>query len=329
MTQQRWHTLEKIQVEIAAAAALAAMYFLFWPMVKPPDVDSTATFLPLGAYRQLLNFALLVWILAAGAAVLTTTARPQGALWATLVGAGSISLHSQPMQLLLMRFSPPSALLSPLIAEQVCMFAIMLGAALLIHLVRLAAARLRPQWVRQDELLAAAPESPQGPASAFLWLLTGQGRLSQVAMGPGRRAKSMRDVLLHSLAALGLTLLIGLLLMNILVFATARGQLLFGTALAFVLAAAAASYFFPLSFSTPCWIAPLLLGIFFYARSCWVGDLGPLTWMHLDRFTHILPVDWLSAGCGGAVGGYWLAARIHETKAAEQATKATPVQTRT
>lgn len=327
MSQQRWHILEKIQVEVAAVAALAAMYFVFWPYIKPPDVDGTAVFWPLGAYGQLFTFAAVTWLIAACAAVLTTTARPQGALLATLVGAGGGCLHSQSMRLLLMRFSPPGVLLRPLIGEMACMAVIVLVASLIIRLVRLAIGQIQPSWLRPDSLAEqAVPARPPRPfthgwQTALAMILTGHRSPDTLLLSP-RGRRSIGDVITASVANLGLTLLIGLVLIWVFVFQPARGQLLFGVAISFFLAATLAAYLFPISFSGPCWIAPLLLGVFFYARSSTIGDLGPLTWTHVDCFTHILPVDWLSAGCGGAVGGYWLACRLHDTKLLGQPAKA-------
>jgi hypothetical protein len=338
MSHQRWHTLEKIQVEVAAAAALAAMYFLLWPQLQPPDVDRVAVFLPLGASSHLLTLAVTTWMLAALVSLLTTAARPQGALLATLVGVGGISLHSLPMRLL--RFVPTSTLMTPLVTEQICMAGILAGATVVIFLVRLAVSRLAPAWVRPELETPEGYHAPVPPDrkrlprwfNPILWLGTGYivVHLSNIRMLPGfgRKARSSaRDVILCSLATLGLTLLIGLMMMNIFIFeGAARGQLLFGLAASFFLAAGVATYFFPLNFSGPCWLVPLLLGIFFYFRAGLTGDTGVLTWMHVDRMANILPVDWLSAGGGGAVGGYWLACRIHDWRIFSATTTAKPAE---
>lgn len=330
MSHQRWHIIEKIQVEAAAVAALAAMYFLFWQWVKPSDVDGAVVFFPLGAFKEFAAFVAAVWLLAAGVALLTTSARPQGALLAALVGAGGVSLRSQPMRLLLMRFEPPGSLLGPLMLELLAMVVVLMGAMAIIQLVRRAVARVRPGWVRPDgaDSPAAGPQRVNVP----LFLLSGLWHPQALLRLPagGRQARqSAGDVVVACLASLGLTVLIGLVLMKVILFDTSRGQILFSVAAAFFVGAAVATYFFPVNSPLPCWIAPVLLGLLFYAKAATVGDAGVLTWTRVDAFTHILPVDWLAAGCGGAVGGYWLACRVHEAKHAEGASKAAAQGART
>ncbi|NQU76562.1 MAG: hypothetical protein HQ546_09650, partial [Planctomycetes bacterium] len=103
MSHQRRHIVEKIQVEVAAVAALAAMYFWGWGIIKPTDVDGVAVFLHGGGPGRLIGLAVVVWLLAGVSALLTMSARPEGALLATMVGVGGASLHSEPMRFLLMR----------------------------------------------------------------------------------------------------------------------------------------------------------------------------------------------------------------------------------
>ncbi len=317
MTEQRWHILEKIQVQIAAVAALAIMYFVFWRWIKPEDVNGVATFIPLHAYGHLITFALFTWLLAAGVAVITTTSRPQGALLATLVGAGGVSLHTQPMRLLLMQFSPPATLMRPLIVEMVCMAAIVMVAAAIIQLVRAVVQKIHPPIMRPNVLMSEGSHGGEARENSLLvWLLTGQkyssGLLARTAAQ--KSEISLKDVFLTAGGCLAITVIIALLLMEVTIFEVQRGQLLFGVAISFFVGAAVGTYFMPINFCWPCWLAAILIGGLCYVKGCAVVDTGVLTWTHMDYFTNILPVDWLSAACGGAVGGFWLARRLHDLK---------------
>jgi hypothetical protein len=160
-------------------------------------------------------------------------------------------------------------------------------------------------------------QPPTGWADVALFLLVGRVPLRWVHDLPTRRMPSKAptgEAAVNMVACGGLTLLLGLLLMIGTLFSTDRGQIIFSLALSFFLAAGVASYFFPVRFSTPCWIAPVLLGIAAYLKLSSMPFTGVLTWGGVDAWGHILPVDWISAGCGGAVGGYWLSCRLHDLK---------------
>lgn len=290
MLSSRHHWVEKVQVGLATALSLAVMYYLVWPTLRPWDPDGAVVFLPTNAYGRLAIFAGTVWAMAAICALLTLRARPEGALLATLVGAGAVSLHSGNARLLLMRYEHHLGdLLWPLTLELVALAGVLAGAVLVIHVVRLAMRKISPTWVRSDAPPAKA-DSPSPAGASFL------------------------ERLITSLAAGGLTLLLGLLLGSVMFFSADRGQILFALAASFFLASAAANYFFPSTLSAPCWLAPILLGVAMYLKQYAVGGLDTLNWTQVDLWVHALPVDWLTAGCGGAVGGYWLSRRLLDMK---------------
>ena len=325
MSHHRWHILERIQVEVAAIAMLAVMYFLIWPTVEPWDVDGTLVFLPTGATGRLVVFAGAVWLLSGLSALLTVSARPEGAMLAALIGAGGACLHSQPMRNLLMRHQHHlKGLLVPLAGELACMIVVMIGATMIVHLVRHLVSRVQPGWVRPDRFHSAdtgeaAPAPPAGSiwVRAGLFVLTGRASPKEVCVLPTTGKKDKRppgELALSIVMACALTLVVGLLLLIVTLSSTERGQILFALAISFFVGATAASFFFPVSFSMPFWIAPIILGMLLYLKSTGVVDTGPTTWAQVDVWAHILPIDWLSAGCGGAVGGYWLSSRLRDLK---------------
>lgn len=301
MLSSRHHWVEKVQVGLATALSLAVMYYLVWPMLRPWDPDGAVVFLPAKEYGRLAIFAGTVWAMAGICALLTLRARPEGALLATLVGAGAVSLHSGNARLLLMRYEHHLGdLLRPLTLELVALAGVLAGAVLVIHVVRWAVRKISPAWVRSDAPPASQTQTKADPSSP-----AGVKR----AGGPSFAVR-----LVTSLAAGGLTLLLGMLLGSVIFFSADRGQILFALAVSFFLASAAASYFFPSTLSAPCWLAPILLGVAMYLKQYALGGLDTLNWTQVDLWVHALPVDWLTAGCGGAVGGYWLSRRLLDMK---------------
>ncbi len=323
MNHQRWHFIEKIQVELAALVGLIVMYFVAWPIVAPWDVDGAVLFLPIEAGARLWVFAAVVWFLAAVAAVMTISARPEGALLAALVAAGGACLHSQPMRRLLMRFEGSaeslSGLFRSLAGEVLYMIVILLGAIVVVHVVRGLIYLVAPGWVRfggAAEVGGASEEGQKAPLG-LLEMLFGFGGAAILRRLVGKTSElypsraTPKQILGNAAAAFALTLLFGMAMLGLTFYSTDRGQILFALAASFFVAAAGASYFFPAGTSAPCWLAPIVLAAGIYLRAGGVQEGGALAWVSVDTWAHALPVDWLSAGCGGAVGGYWLSCRLH------------------
>lgn len=335
--------IEKIQVEVAGVAAMAFMFFVGWRLFIPAEVDGALVFLPTGSIGSLLTFAGIVWLLAAAMAVLTVSARAEGATLALLAGVTAAAMQTAPMRHLVNRFNDSvPTLMASLAGEIVCLALILLVATAVIGVVRQGLSYLLPNWMRPAsmEVTGTKPAAPKSPkqqaeqattakaswAMLLITLVLGFGiiRTDPGAYGvrvrpiTGRGGKqSPREWALSIVSSFGLTLLGGLLLMMVTFRATGsveRGQILFSLAISFFVAACVVSWFFPAGFSAPYWLAPLALAVVIYIRTCWVAPDPPHTWIQIGPLGNILPVDWLGAGCGGAVGGYWLSCRLHELK---------------
>lgn len=305
MSHQRWHTWEKVQVEIGMVIGLVVMYLLAGSVLRTWDPDQAVIFLPKMEWARLAVFVAVVWGLAALCALLTTSARPEGALLATLVGTGGVSLRSESLTGLLRTHATDlPRLLVPLAAELALMAPVIIVAWLIIRLVRRVVVHIQPGWVRPDDIHISGP----------VGLARSVRAKGQAGSGsPGQRADRLplADRLITFGAAFGLTLLVGLFLVIVLMYTAERGQILFALAASFFIASVASSYFFPAGTSAACWPAPIVLGVIFYLKACWVPSSYE-AWTQLSEWAHALPVDWLSAGCGGAVGGYWLACRLRD-----------------
>ena len=59
----------------------------------------------------------------------------------------------------------------------------------------------------------------------------------------------------------------------------------------------------------------MVAAVAFYVLAA-VGSLakGQGAWMSVPACYHALPVDWLTAGAGGAALGCWIAERMHESR---------------
>ena len=294
MTHHRWHLLEKLQVEVAAAVGLVLMYFVAWPMLRPWDPDGAVVFLPHLAIGRLVVFALAVWAVTALCTLLTLTARPEGSLLAALVAVGAISLRSGPIRLLLMRYQHDfSHLYSPLIAELFALAVVLIGTGAVVLGLRRAVRNIKPGWIRPESISLPAAKPVKGKKPAGKSGLAGQA--------------------VSFAASCAITILVAVVMLAITLFSADRGQILFGLAVSFFAGSALAQYLFPNRNAGSNCLAVLLLGIVFYAKACLVPG-GDLAWVNIDPIAQALPVDWLAAGCGGAVGGFWLSSRLHDAK---------------
>ncbi|MBS3733948.1 MAG: hypothetical protein KGY99_03370 [Phycisphaerae bacterium] len=308
LTHRHLHLLEKIQVQLAAVAGVVLVYFALWPVLRPSDPRDPVVFFVLGAPGSAAMFAGALWVLAAVAAVLTVHARPEGALMAAVLGVGGVSLRSPQMRGLLWAWSGPLRnVFGWLIAELALLAALLFVAALIVDLVRRGIAAVRPQWLHKDVLAAGASADGKQPIRALL------GFLPPWRDGRWRPADASR-----TLAAMGLGLVVSVALLVLLLRSPERGQILFALLAAFLLGAMAAHQLLPEIRSAAIVCLPLLAGLGFYVLSMVAVPGGVDAWKSLPHYACILPVDWLTAGGGGTLIGYWMSERLHELRHIEK-----------
>ncbi len=341
MARRHYHWLEKVQVQATAVAACVAGYFVVWPLVRPVDPQAPVAFLAGGTPMDAVLLAVAMLVLAALCCVPTVTARPAGTVAAMLLGLGGLSIHSGPMRVLLWARQPAMrSLFLRMALELVALTAMAVAAVLLVSLVRGVLTRLAGPLAYRDlleelseseqrDILAEATGEQFSPTS-----LTGGGfyRLIQERLGAlearrtGRRVPGgdilgrMGLCLLTALAAaVALVLLLGR--------SDERGQLLFAALGGCFLATLIAYHLFPTRSPLPAWIAPVLTGLGLYVLAS-VGSIqtGFNAWTHVESVYRVLPIDWLTAGCGGGLLGYWVAQRGHESKFLEQYSETDPEQ---
>lgn len=297
------HWIEKLTVQVAAAAALAAVYLLASPVMRGSDPQLAVAFLPTGSYVQGAAFAVMVLVLAAACALVTLPARPEGALLAALIGAGGISARSPQFRTLLWAQGDGlGGLYLGLIAEVVFLAVVLLAAFAVIGTVRRIMAMAWPGWVWKppmEERDSAAPARCQG--------------------GPAATAGTD---LTKSLGGMGLALALGMVLVLVFLQSSDRGQVIFALLAGFVLATLAANRLCPARHSSFFWLAPMVVAVLFYSLG-WASSAGSPSgnWTAVPLYANVLPIDWLTAGCGGAVLGCWISQRAGESRHPEEAAK--------
>jgi hypothetical protein len=293
------------------------------------------TFLPGSAYTDALLFAGIIWGLAAACALVTVSARPEGAAVAALIGAAGASARSPQMRSLLWLWENDLAgLYGMLVLEVLLLCAVMLVAAAIVDLVRRAVACLKPNWLwqppiartsngKQDRAVPgrnlSARDSPEAYAATrrelILYLLAAKLRTRSGAKpAPGASRAALRQ----SLSCLCLGLVLAVVLLLLLTRSPERGQILFGLLAAFLVASVVAHQVFPTPHSVVIWGMPMIVAVGLYALAAFSARQGVNPWISLDNYARALPADWLTVGCGGALVGYWISERIHELRHIER-----------
>ncbi len=291
MTPQVRRWLEKLQVQVAAVAAVALAWFVGWPMVRPWDPQSALAFAPTGQIVELATFAGIVWVLAAACALLTLSARIEGALLAALAGAAGLALRSGPMETLLQTSAGHlRKTFIQLAAETVAMAAILVGALLVITLVRALAGRAARGW--------AWSERPAG--------------------GEGDKPRRFGSGAANLLGCLVVELAVAIMALALTFRSPETGQIAFALAGSFFAAALVAHQTFPVRSTAPFWVAPLIMGAAVLALGGVVVEGAGPGWYQALMVAQgrpmraALPVHWLGLGCGGAIAGLWFSHRLRD-----------------
>ncbi len=313
MVHQKVHYLEKLQVQIATAIALAAIYFLVAPSFRLADPAEALAFVPAAAPAMLARFAVLVWVLAAGMAIATIRTRPEGAMIATLIAAGGVSLRSSQLRTIFWRqdASIPSVYLQ-MAVELLVMLAILLAAYAIIIAIRKAVSKMKPAWVWSSPV-SATPPAPAKPSA--------KGKTPAVPFADLKTQQKLLTVLSNLAVSLAVAFVLVLLLMR-----TPsdwhgdaqRGQVIFALLTACLLAVLIAQHVAACPWRLLALLMPIVLGIVFCVLA-WATHVGSglNAWISVRSYASALPIDWATAGCGGAMIGFWISSRMSEAKQLE------------
>lgn len=318
MDHKRHHWLEKTQIELAALAAVLAVYFLIWPAFRPSDPLMPITFIATGGWAVACKFAGMFLLLALISAAITIKARAEGAALVCLFGAGGLSLRSASAAgLMQISGGKLSGLFLHMMMEMAMMAAMLAAAVAIIDAIRSQILRRRPSllWTSPLDIAEKKEKFAENP----LWNL-GQGKtLTGARTGQTNNSK----IVLKTVGCLVISLVIGLVLTMLFMQSPARGQILFAMFAGFFLAAMAADQFCPTRIALAAWCSPILAGMLLYLLSAANTAGNSSTWTSVNMYGLALPIDWLTFGCGGAVLGAWVSQRIRESALLEKATNNT------
>lgn len=337
MDRKKYLLWEKTQVLLTAGVALAAVYYLFWQKFTGDDPGNPIALIPDGRFGTILALGVLLCIMAGLAGLTTTRSRPEGAILAALIGLGGLSIRSPRMRPML--WMEPENLPSIFwqMALEILIFAvILLLAEAVAGLFRGLIKRIKPSWVWTDPLADLSAEQRKlikSDGVAFLpnpeeckWMaVTGEFGLMAWLVNrllnrctKDTQAESMRTILKRSVSCLLTGVAIGVILVTIIMQSTLRGQVLFALFAGFFIAALAARHFFPVRSIFIAWAMPLITALIFYIFAAISSSNAPADfWATARPQFQALPIDWLTAGCSGAVLGFWTTGRMLEFKVFE------------
>jgi hypothetical protein len=240
--------------------------------------------------------------------------------------------------LIWMRSDGVAGLLGGMIAETAIFVVVVLGIELIVWATRRLVARVCPRCVWQDPLASMNEEDRlkvgEAPMDRSRWI----GRLDLAIVLQGFRSllsyfgkKGSRDAgrselnrwaMLRSLLCLVAGTAIAGAVTLLLLQSPARGQMLFAVFAGSTLGFLAAHQIAPTPIAAAAWLGPIILAIGLYALAAASGDgSGPKAWLSMPLYARVLPVDWLTMGCGGSLLGYWISGRVHELRHTEKKAK--------
>ena len=323
---------------MTAVAAAVAAYLLLWPVVRPMDPEAPVLFFVNGSAGRVGLLAIGAFVLAAVCCLTTFSARSHGTVAAVLVGLGGVSLRSGPLrEMLWLKDQDLPGMYWRMVLEVLLLAVVAVLAAGVVRVVRPLVARILPRW-RWEDLLASLTEAEQRD---FLRAMTedgkgGQARQTGLIGGgfgslivedlalasdrkQGRRVPAGEVTVRYALCFLA-CLLIGVGLVWLLARSTDRGKILFAVFGGCFLATLIAYQVFPTRWTPAAWAAPVAIAVAYYVLAAVAPPSStPGAWMYVRPCYQALPIDWMTAGLGGSLAGYWVSQRVHEAKFLEWA----------
>ncbi|MCY2924885.1 MAG: hypothetical protein NT031_05505 [Planctomycetota bacterium] len=336
MDHRRTHLWEKLHVEAVALAALAGVYYWLWPALAAEDPQTAVAFLPPGHFADAAGLVVVLLACAAVCSAVTIAARPLGSMLAALVGVAGICCRSPGARTLLWQ-SPDLARgsLMLLLAGEVLLLGVLFSlAAFVVEFVRRIVVRLAGPLAWKDPLadLTERQRNDMVPASdgsdVADALLPGPLHELFVHFGhKGSRDAGLRRwdarMFVRCLACALTGALLAAVILLVLIQSADRGQAIFALLVSFLIGALVAHQRFPAPYSMVAILMAACTGAMFYLTAAIASvGAGPNAWMLAPvhggpgalPYAAALPLDWVAAGGGGAVIGFWISERIHETR---------------
>jgi hypothetical protein len=215
-----------------------------------------------------------------------------------------------------------------LILETLVLMAALLVGVLIIRFTRKAVTAIFPRWAWTDK--HGHPEETAELENAFkkvdrtvllsdVFFLAGLFKLLR-RIGSGKPIpKEDRQALVRTAMCLACGLAVAFVMLLMLMRSGDRGQVLFGLMAGLAVAMLVAHQVFPCPCGTLAWVLPFVVAICFYLLASAAGaGPQPQGWIYVGDYARALPIDWMTAGAGGGLIGYWASCRIHEMRIIEK-----------
>jgi hypothetical protein len=323
MDHKRFLIREKIQIWLSVLVLLALSYWGVWRFFMPADPQSPMLLLD----GRLIVLGVLLGAAAVIATLGTLGTRPTSTVMVSVLGLAGLAMRSPDAAMLDWQWGDRVSRLYLLLLVEVLLLGVaVLGTMALVGLLRYGLGRVigRARWV--DPLEAIDEEDRQMliqadvPVSKLSWLSDHSAELYVLHAGQQALARLVGvetvkgEVLLpkdlkwqNLLGCLGGGTFLGVVLVALFAQSDDRGQVLFSCLGGMMLANLAASHYFSVQSSLIPLGVTMVTAAVFYLVAAVTGQA--------DRpCFHILPIDWMTFGVGGALLGYWTAARMRETR---------------
>ena len=327
MKTARPYWLEKFQVYVGSAIALAVVYLLISPALMPSDPLSPYALAGSWGFGSFVAFAIMLLVVAAIGAAVTVSARPAVAMLVVFVAAGGVCLRSESVRPALWAHqSNLAGLYKGFVLELLLLIVVVGLCAVVVGVVRRYVGSLMPSWKWNDmhANLRACERDKLGHDADLTsdWLsyepliLLARGQTD----GQRKLALALPGILGRSAACLAGSTFLSIILLLILMRSGQRGQVLFAIFFSTMLGMMVIQKLLPTPWLPVAWIMPLLVGLIFSMLSATavIGD-DTLAWLGVPLYGLALPIDWVAGGGAGAMVGYWTSTRVHELQIIEAA----------
>jgi hypothetical protein len=320
MHHKRTLYIEKLQVFLTLGVLLAGVYYLLWPLFEPADPLGPTTLLATGNVLRFGAFAVLLWAMTALAAVTTTRCRAGSALAVALLGASGLAMRSSSLTPLLWQGDVSYAGLYVAMGGEMLLFVVVLLVAETLSMTLRSAARRfwgKALWqdptaaltAEQRDYLASEKLSLEGAGQPLEMTYTGQlwPTLARKLGQPGEPSLATWRQAVYCCSTGVLTAVI---LIVILMASDARGQVLFAVCAACLLGSMLGQHLFPTRVSWAAMGIAIITALLFYGLAMVSVSRGQPPRAQFQ----VLPLDWMTFGCGGALLGMWLSERMRQTR---------------
>ena len=332
MTHRQVHFLEKIEFQVTAIAAAAVVYWFVWPLLIPGDPEWPIFFIARGAYASMWMLAGFACVIGLVCGATTVTARPQTAAMALVLGLGGLSLRSPRIRSLLWASQDSMSVMYWRMAlEVLVLMAVVVIAAAVACIGRRITASLAGGLLWRDPLidldedrraaynreLAARNAEKPSPWSAWAVVSLLSAPLGIIWVPNAKRSEKLlgRDTAIRGLLGFMISVTGSAIVVFLLLRSPERGQVLFALFAGCFLGVFFSQRIVPTRTNVTAWATPAVMGVLLYVLGAISSfGVGRGAWMDVAFYARALPIDWMTAGLGGAMLGHWEDLRMREAR---------------